>query len=75
MLESSEYMDWRDVANLVHCGRNKALLLMNLIDSVYVGNKRLVKKDDLFRLLEENSEIHVDWSAYHPTLGGNNNVG
>lgn len=57
----SPLLDWRDIAKLCHCGRNKALKIVHILNPVYIGRTPLVPVENYQKYLQEHGEIKVDW--------------
>lgn len=57
------YLAWRQIANRLHCGRNKAMKILHMQPKlIYVGRTPLVAEDDFNRWLEEcRGEVRVEW--------------
>lgn len=55
------FLDWQNVAEIFHCGKSKAMLIMHSIGVVYIGSKAYIRSDDLKGHLAEHGEISITW--------------
>lgn len=55
------YLSWSDFAEMFHCGRSKALLLMHQVGVVYIGRAVFVRAEDLEDYLRKHGSITITW--------------
>lgn len=55
------FLGWGDIANIFHCGKSKAMLIMHSIGVIYIGSKAYIRSDDLKDHLAEYGEISITW--------------
>ena len=58
---SKNFLKWRDVAELFSCGKSKAMLIMNEIGPIHIGQVSFVRNSDLEDYIAEHGEIRVTW--------------
>lgn len=62
-----KFMTWNDIADVLGCGRNKALKILHMQPGlIYVGRTPMVSAADFRQWLSSTPQIKVDWSPAHP---------
>ena len=60
-VQSKNFLNWHDIAKIFGCGKSKAMLIINEIGAVHIGQVSFVRNADLESYLAENGEIKVTW--------------
>ncbi len=55
------FLTWKDVGEMLGCGRSKALAIVHALGPVYIGRTPLVTVEQIENHLAENGEIRIDW--------------
>lgn len=61
IINKKPYLSWEDFAEMFHCKRSKALLLMHTVGVVYIGHAVFVRAEDLDAYFEEHGGIDIVW--------------
>ena len=58
---TKNFLNWRDIAATFGCGKSKAMLIINEIGAIHIGQVSFVRSADLENYIAENGEIRVTW--------------
>ena len=58
---TKNFLNWHDIAETFGCGKSKAMLIMNEIGTVHVGQVSFIRSTDLDNYITEHGEIRVTW--------------
>ena len=58
---SKNFLNWRDIAATFGCGKSKAMLIINEVGPIHVGQVSFVRSVDLQNYIAEHGEIRVTW--------------
>ena len=60
-VSNKNFLNWHDIANMFGCGKSKAMLIINEVGPVHIGQVSFIKSTDLEDYLNEHGEIQVKW--------------
>lgn len=59
--ELKPYWNWQDIAEMFHCGRSKAMLIMHAVGVIHIGHQAFVRASDLEEHIAEHGAIDIKW--------------
>ncbi len=60
-MKASPFLFREDIETICHCGRNKALRIMHMLEPISFGRTLAVPVENFRAYLQEHGEIKVDW--------------